>query len=66
MLTKDGEAFIKGQIKVMQRRLDKAIARVEKSEGTNLVEAERVKRLTKLIELHKTDPEAALDHYKSL
>lgn len=64
MLTSDAQAFIRGQIRVMEARLRKAESRIEKSEGENKVECERAKKLTKLLELHRKDPEAALELYK--
>lgn len=54
----DREAFLKGRIHAMKLRLDKAMRRVERAD--NPVEAERAKRLSKLIVLHETDPDEAM------
>lgn len=73
-MLKDRE-FIKGQIYVMERRLAKAQRRIERyllNEEKGLgpagkhieVEQERAHRLSKLIALHKSDPDEALKLYK--
>ena len=58
--------FIKGQIYVMQQRLDKATRRIQRAGDVgNKVEEERAHRLSKLIELHKSNPEEALKLYNT-
>lgn len=64
--------FLKGQIYVMEQRLKKAQARIFRAENRQDevslkhldTERERAKRLSKLIELHKSNPEEALALYK--
>jgi hypothetical protein len=55
----DQAGFISGRIHAMKLRLDKAMRRVERN-STNTVEAERAKRLYKLITLHETNPDEAM------
>ena len=57
----DQEAFLIGRIHAMKLRLEKAQRRVERC--NNPAEAERVTRLTKLIELHETQPNEAMKLY---
>jgi hypothetical protein len=65
MLLNAQKDFIAGRIYAIRNRLALAQRRIEKApEGTtNKVEEERAKRLSKVLELHVSNPEEAITLY---
>jgi hypothetical protein len=66
MLTTNQKDFLAGRIYAIKARLAKAQRRLERApEGQeSVVEQERSKRLSKVLELHLTNPDEALSLYK--
>ena len=68
-LTPEQTEFIRGRILTIKHRLDKATRRVERAPVSldgktgNLAEAERAKRLSKVLWLHENQPEEAIKLY---
>ena len=67
MLNDNQKAFLDGRIYAIKARLAKAQRRLERNPedaSPLVVEAERSKRLSKVLELHLNNPEEAITLYK--